>query len=234
VPATLDAPVQNDILDALPADEWRSLREFLSHGIIARGVAVQRQARPGSFLYFPCGGVCSVVAHTDAGHAVEVALIGREGVVGLEVLGGDRTAVCDVIVQVAAPRWYRLDATVLRSRCCPRLNALVGGYAVALVGMICQTVACNTFHPVDRRLARWLLMVGDRVDSDEILLTQDLLALMLGVRRATVTLAVGALQRVGAIRYGKGVLHVTSRTALEATACDCYVAPDAGARRAGA
>jgi len=233
VPSTFRAPLQNDILDTLPPAEWQSLRESLTYGFLPRGVALLRQARPGAFLYFPCGGVCSVVAHTDAGHAVEVALIGREGVVGIEALGREHAAVCDVIVQVPAPRCYRLAADALRRRQHHQLEAIIRDYAVTLVATVCQTVACNTFHSVDRRLARWLLMVIDRVDTDEIVLTHDLLALMLGVRRATVTLAVGALQRVGAIRYRKGLVRIVSRQGLLAAACDCYVPPEmATSRRA--
>lgn len=231
LPSTLRPPLENDILDALPPAEWQSLRGSLTQGIVPRGVALQRQARPGAYLYFSSGGVCSVVAHTDAGHAVEVAVIGREGVVGIEVLGREHAAVCDVIVQVAAPRWYRLPIATLASGEYRQLEAMIRDYAVTLATMVCQTVACNTFHSVDQRLARWLLMVVDRVDTDAIVLTHDLLALMLGVRRATVTLAVGALQRVGAIRYSKGLVRIVSRPALRAAACSCYVPPALEASR---
>jgi CRP-like cAMP-binding protein len=174
-------------------------------------------------VVFPLDGVASMVSLGDTGSSVEVATIGCEGMVGLPVFLGGQKAAVEVFVQVPGEGLH-LSANVFRQHLDrePSLTQTLLRYTQALLTQIAQCSACNCYHHIEARCARWLLQTHDRVKGNQFQLTHDFLALMLGVRRATVTETAGALQRRGLIRYHRGEITIVSRKGLEAAACDCY------------
>jgi CRP-like cAMP-binding protein len=181
--------------------------------------------RPIDHVYFPLSGVMSLVAIVDGqGHQqVEVATIGNEGFVGLPVfLGAVRTPGL-AFAQVEGQA-FRMPSGSFRAHIAPGapLHGIIRRYAEALFNQVAQSAACNRAHSVEQRCARWLLATHDRVGADQFALTQDFLAQMLGVRRATVTDVAGALQRKGLIKYARGRLTIANRRGLERLACPCY------------
>ncbi|MEO5816414.1 MAG: Crp/Fnr family transcriptional regulator [Gemmatimonadaceae bacterium] len=191
---------------------------------------------PIDFVYFPETAVASMIRRMSDGAGVEVGTIGREGVVGGAVALGAVATPTECVIQVAG-NVQRMSTGALRTLIgLPRdddddsatLFDLMLLYAQALFEQCAQTAACNRLHALEHRCARWLLMIHDRVNGDELLLTQEFLSYMLGVRRAGVTEACGTLMRAGLIKYRHGRITVTDRTGLEAAACECYqVAVDA-------
>jgi CRP-like cAMP-binding protein len=178
---------------------------------------------PITHVYFPCTAVCSLVLTLDDGTSVEIATVGREGLVGLPVFLGAGSIPGEAFCQVPG-RALRLPADVLCEEASTRgpLHDLLQRYTQAHINQIAQSAACGRTHSVDERCARWLLITHDQVGSDEFPLTQQFLALMLGVRRAGVNEAASILQRAGYIRYGRGIITVTDRAGLESATCTCY------------
>jgi CRP-like cAMP-binding protein len=179
--------------------------------------------QPIEYVYFLEDGVASVVHTMENCDALEVGTIGNEGVVGLPVLLGDEAAPSSVYIQVPGSG-VRIEANAFRRELerSGAMRAVLLHYAHAFVNQVAQSAACAHFHALEQRCCRWLLMTRDRVKSDEFLLTQEFLSMMLGVRRAGVSIAAGALQRAGLIRYSRGRITVLDREALEARACECY------------
>lgn len=215
---------ENRLLAGLPAAEAARLAPLLEDVTFGAGDVVYRANGPVDAVYFPRGGVFSMVLTTADGATVEVGTVGREGLLGVPlVLGADRSPT-RVFCQVPPGPARRLSADAFRAATGRggRLPALVGRYTQALLNQVSQTAACNRLHAVETRLARWLLMARDRLDGDVVLLTQEFLAHMLGVRRASVTEAALALQRAGLIGYTRGRVTVLDRPGLEAAACECY------------
>jgi CRP-like cAMP-binding protein len=216
-------PTTNRLLDGLAAQDLDRLRPHLEEvpllqkqTINAPGVAIEH-------IYFPTSGVVSLIASVGDGTAVEVGLIGLEGMVGTPVLLGSETASNEAFVQLNGnglrmPTGVLLDAADQS----PGLRRRFLRFAQALSFQIAQSAACNARHVVEERCARWLLAAHDRVDSDELPLTHEFLGVMLGVRRAGVTVAAGSLQRAGLIRYRQGRVTILDREGLEAAACKCY------------
>ncbi len=191
---------------------------------------------PITDVYFPQTAVFSMVREMTDGAGIEVGTIGREGVVGASVLAGAISMSTRCIVQIPGRAW-RITTPALRAAVARSLDGghapadgtailwdLLARYAQALFEQVTQTAACNRLHALEQRCARWLLMTHDRVDGDELVLTQEFLSYMLGVRRAGVTEACGTLQRSGLIRYRHGHITVVDRAGLEAAACECYTA----------
>ena len=183
--------------------------------------------KPGEaiqYLYFPGGGFCSMVTVLEDGGMVEVATIGREGVLGVTAMldGGSPTSAA--MVQGETDVCYRMTADAFRHEMDRRgpFYELLSRYAQALVGFIMQSTACNAVHSVEQRLARWLLMAQDRMGTDEFPLTQEFVAMMLGATRPTVTVVAGTLQRAGLIMYHRGLVTVLDREKLESASCECY------------
>jgi len=185
-------------------------------------VLYERDA-PIPHLYFPAGGVVSLLITMDDGAAIEVATIGNEGLVGLAAVLGVEVSTERAIVQIAGDA-LRMEADVVARaiRSGSPTHDLLLRYAQALMMSLAQTAACNRLHPMEERCARWLLQTHDRVRSDAFPLTHAFLAQMLGVRRATVTVAAGMLQQAGLIRYSRGVVTIVDRPGLEAASCACY------------
>lgn len=174
--------------------------------------------------YFPLHGVISLTAGMQDGRMAEVGVVGCEGFIGAPVVLGEERAGHEAIVQAAPCDALKIKSSDLRKLCKenPELNALLLRSINAQLVMTAQACACNALHTLEERLARWLLMVQDRVESDQVLLTHEFLSVMLGTRRATVTLIAGTFERAGIIELRRGGLRVISRPKLENASCECY------------
>lgn len=178
---------------------------------------------PIAAVYFPETGWVSMVAPLEDGDAAEVGLVGREGMVGLPVLLGADNYDIEALVQCSGTA-LRMDAAAFREELerAPAFRDLLLRYALVHHGQVARTAACNGRHHTEQRLARWLLMAHDRAEGDDFPMTHEFLGMMLGVRRAGVTVAAGVLQRAGFIRYERGRIEVTDLPGLHAAACKCY------------
>ena len=176
-----------------------------------------------SHIHFPTGGFVSILTSVPDGGQLEVALVGSEGVVGLPVLMGVSVSQEHALVQGAGPA-LRMSGVRFRREmnASPVLRKTLGHYLYARFGQLARAAACNRFHLVEARLARWLLMTADRAHSDAFSITHEFLATMLGVRRVGVTTAASALKRMKLIRYQRGFLEILDREGLESAACGCY------------
>jgi CRP-like cAMP-binding protein len=174
-------------------------------------------------VFFPLSGIVSLLAGAEERATLEVGLVGREGMIGLPVFMEVKTSVNRAVVQGAGSA-YRMKAKVFLKECQGggSLPRLMRRYSHSMLTQISQTAVCNRFHPIDARLARWLLMTSDRMNADEFQLTQEFLSNMLGVRREGVNKAAGLLQQQGLISYSRGALTILNRAAIEAIACQCY------------
>jgi CRP-like cAMP-binding protein len=185
--------------------------------------------KPGEhiqYVYFPGGGFCSIVTVLEDGGMVEVATVGREGMVGATAASAvDGNPVSSAtMVQGESDICYRMTADAFRLEMDQRdeFYELLTRYSHALLGFIMQSTACNAVHSVEQRLARWLLMARDRMGSDEFPLTQEFVAMMLGATRPTVTVVAGTLQKAGLITYHRGRVAILDREKLESASCECY------------
>ena len=179
--------------------------------------------QPVEFLYFPVSGLISTDALTEKGESVEVGLIGREGFAGLPALFG-QPQMSHAVVMQGAGAGFRIRASIMRDELMKGgvFAQLVYEFTYMQMVQMTQSVLCNRLHAVEARLARWLLASADRTESEELQLTQEFLAQMLGSRRSTVTVAAGELQRQGAIDYSRGRIRLTDRPLLTSKACECY------------
>jgi CRP-like cAMP-binding protein len=213
----------NRLLAALPAQVLERLSAELETVVLRNRDVVQRIGRQAEHVYFPHSGMGSIVIHMQGGVNVEAATVGHEGMLGLSYVLGDTLATEETMVQLPGEA-SRLRIRVLREEFDreERLRTVLLRYSQLLMGQIAQGAGCNRLHPIEARCARWLLSTHDRVAGDTFPLTQDFLALMLGVRRAGVSVAQHALQQDGLIDYSRGQLRVLDRPGLEAVACECY------------
>jgi CRP-like cAMP-binding protein len=214
---------RNRLLAALLPEDLLSLRTHLERVPLLDGQILFEASEPITRVYFVEAGVVSLTAVFRNGATAEMATVGREGMVGVgSLLGGD-AALGRYRVQVPgsalAIEASRLQGALRKS---PALLAVCQAYARAFLGQALQTAACNSVHRIEQRCARWLLMGHDRRESDTFALKQEVLAKMLGVCRPTATVAAGALQCAGLIRYSRGVLTVLDRPGLEVASCECY------------
>jgi CRP-like cAMP-binding protein len=213
----------NLLLAALPAPERERLGTLLARAELARGDVLGERDVPLRHVYFPTTAVVSLLAADERSPATEIALTGREGAVGLGLVFGGRSPSASAVVHVAGDAW-RMPAATARAefeRSEPFRHLLLG-FAQARTTQIGQAVVCNRHHSVDQALCRWLLLVRDRVGSDELHVTQQLIADALGVRREAIVEAAGKLQALGGIRYTRGVIHIVERRILAARSCGCY------------
>jgi CRP-like cAMP-binding protein len=218
---------RNRLLQMLPAEELRRLRPHLARVRLAGGDILHRAGGQVEQAYFVEQGYVSMVAETAGAGSrveVEVGLIGRESVVGSSVLlAADPASSLQAMVQVPGTA-YCIRADILHATLehAPALRRAMRQALETLVAQLAQIAACNSRHTLPERLARWLLMAHDRMDDDELPLTQDVLAAMLAVRRPGVTIAIGTLQTAGLLRHSRGRIVICDRPGLEATACSCY------------
>jgi CRP-like cAMP-binding protein len=217
--------LRNLLLAGLPAEEQHRLWPDLQVISLALKDFLYKPGGRTDYVYFPGGGFCSLVTVLQDGGMVEVATIGREGMVGVDAaLNGGRLSSSAVMVQGETDICYRMTARGFR-REMNRHGAfyeLITRYRQALMGMVMQSTACNAVHSVEERLARWLLMAQDRMRADEFPLTQEFVAMMLGATRPTVSVVAGTLQRAGLITYHRGRVKVIDRKKLELASCECY------------
>lgn len=210
------------LLDGLPARERALIDARLERVDLPLGKVIHEPDAPISHVYFVASGIVSMVSPMKRG-TVEVATVGREGMVGLPVLLHSDSTLTRAFVQVEGDG-HRMPASALREAMAENaaLERLLFRYAQSLFDQIAQTAACNRLHSSEERCAKWLLMARDRIDDDEMPLKQRFLAEMLGVHRPAVTLAAGALQQAGFIKYTRGRVRIVDRAGLESAACPCY------------
>ena len=217
-------PPDNLLLAALPPREYARLLPCLEVVPLPFKAVLYEPGRVVSDIHFPLRGAVSVLSPAEGRpEGIEVGVVGREGAVGLPVFLGVESAFFRYLVQVPGEA-LRMRAAELRRRVGrdSALHELLLRFTHTFVIQLSQTVACNSLHPIEKRLCRWLLSVHDRADDDHFPLTHEFLAAMLGVRRATVTEAARKLRDAGLIRYGAGRLTVLDRGGLESASCDCY------------
>jgi CRP-like cAMP-binding protein len=214
--------IHNEVLLRLSSNERKALFSKLEFVQLKTHHVLHEARRSIRSVYFVNSGLASSLSVMPDGRSVEVGLIGKEGFVGLALLAGFRKSFTRVIAQDAAA--FRLDADVLTGllRNSPGLNRQLQQLSQIATVEVSQIAACNRLHRVDQRLARRLLMSQDRISGKSLPLTHDFLALMLGTRRSSVSLAAGVLQDAGIINYTRGEVTIVNRTALERAACECY------------
>lgn len=212
---------RNRVLAALPKAELNRLKPHLSPVTLEQEQTLLDGTAPHA--YFLEGGIASVVVTLKNGDTVEVGIIGVDGVVGLPILLGTEGAPGRTFVQIAGSG-YRIKADILKDEFerPGELRRTLQRYMQGFLVQSAQTAACNRLHNIEERLARWLLSCRDRLESDQLRLTQDFLGQMLGAPRTTVTLAAGLLHRAGLIDYSRGVVTVKNRSELEQASCECY------------
>jgi CRP-like cAMP-binding protein len=216
---------RNLLLAALPpADRDRLLQTTIDTVTLTLKEMLHTPGQPIQYVYFPGGGFCSIVTVLEDGSMVEVATVGREGLVGIHAMADGNPPVSAAMVQGGAPFCYRMTTEAFRDEMNRRGDFcdVVTRYSNALFYLIMQSTACNAVHTVEQRLARWLLMAQDHMEASEFSLTQEFAAMMLGATRPTVTVVAGTLQRAGLITYHRGLVRIVNREKLEDASCECY------------
>ena len=210
-------------MDHLPQDDLDALTPELETVALETRQIVAQPREPVDRVYFPQSGVISLLTVAEEGGSVEVTTIGNEGMVGVATFLGATLSTTQAITQVAGTSLAMdTDRFLAVARESTALQQTLLRYAASLLAELSQNAACNRLHTNEERLARWLLLSHDRVGSDEFPMTQEFLGQMLGVRRATVTIAAGVLQQAGFIRYRWGKITIADRAGLEGAACECY------------
>jgi CRP-like cAMP-binding protein len=215
--------IVNHILKSLPKEDLERLLPDLEPVELKLGQILYRAEEPIEYVYFPNNAMVSVIANTTDGQCAEVGIIGWEGMTGMDVLMGSDSTLNSHIIQHSNGA-LRVNTTAIKRefKRGGALQELLLRFTRLLMIQIGQTALCNRLHAVEERLSRWLLTCGDRAGTDELNLTQEFLAIMLGVNRATVTLSAIALQSAGFIKYSRGKVVIVDREALEDFTCQCY------------
>lgn len=216
-------PVNNEILLWISDSEYRIVRPHLEYLRLPSHLTLHEPTEKLKFLYFPNSGLISLIVPMRNGQTVEAGVVGREGAAGIALAVGLTKSSVREIVQVAADG-FKVDADVMPRilKSTPQFGATLTRYAVVRGMQVAQTVACNRLHRIEQRLARWLLMAEDRVQSALIAMTHDFLATMLGTNRPTVSSAAALLQKRKSIKYVRGGVRIVDREKLEASSCECY------------
>jgi CRP-like cAMP-binding protein len=216
-------PLDNKLLSTLPRNRLDLLAPHLMTKELAQGLVLLEAGEEFDRVYFPHGGMLSLLVVMSDGKAIEVATVGREGVVGAMAGLGLYRSLVRVVVQLPMAV-TSITASQFRKAVdsSDEVRDLCLGYNEVLLQQARVTAACNALHAVESRFCRWLLQSADRAESDTVQLTQEFLAEMLGVRRTSVTEVASNIQRLGAITYSRGVIHIVDRAALERLACECY------------
>ena len=223
LPAPPGDPRQNQLLASLSDLEWHRWRPHLQLVDLPLGQVLCESGRNPSYVVFPTTAIVSLVYLTLSGASAEVAVVGNDGVVGISLFMGGNATPSQAVVQ-SAGQGYRLRAQLVRNemtRGGPVLHMLLR-YTQAMIAQVAQTAVCNRYHSIDQQLARRLLLALDRLPNDELEMTQEMAANLLGVRREGVTAAAHKLQRAGVIRYNRGHIVVLDRNRLEQCTCECY------------
>ena len=221
-PATA-TPTQNRLLAALPEHDFAALEPKLQFVQFPLGKSLYESGDSMSHVYFPTSGIVSLLYVTENGNSAELAVVGREGMIGISLFMGGETTPNRAVVQAACGA-YRLPARDLKAKFSEGgpFQLLMLKFTQALITQLSQTAVCNLHHSVEQQLCRWLLLSLDRLPRNELQMTQELIANMLGVRRQGVTEAARKLEKRGIIKYARGLITVDDRHALESTCCECY------------
>jgi len=216
-------PHQNHLLNALPSGDYKRFASHLELVPMKLGDVLYEPGVQLRYVYFPTTSIVSLLYVLEDGASAEIAIVGNEGILGISLFMGGDTTPSRAVVQ-SAGHGFRLKAKLLQNefgRFGPTMHLLLR-YTQALITQMSQTAVCNRHHSVDQQLCRWLLLSLDRLQSNELSMTQELIANMLGVRREGVTEAAGKLQDAGLIRYRRGTITVLDRPGVEARSCECY------------
>jgi CRP-like cAMP-binding protein len=216
-------PTSNHLLRALPDAERERWSSHLEPIELPLGMVLYESGSTLAHVYFPTTAIVSLLYTMENGASAEIAIVGHEGVVGVSLFMGGQSTTSRAVVQ-SGGHGYRLKAAVLMNefnRSAPVLHLLLR-YTQALITQMSQTAVCNRHHTLDQQLCRWLLLSLDRLQGNELVMTQDLIANMLGVRREGVTMGARTLQKAGLIRYSRGRITVLDRGGLEQSTCECY------------
>jgi CRP-like cAMP-binding protein len=218
-----NTPKSNRLLAALPEEDYRALLPFLEPVALPLGMALYESGGVQGYVYFPTSSIVSLLYVLEDGSSAEIAVTGCEGLVGIALFMGGETTPSRAVVQ-SAGRGYRIKAAELKQKfeVGGALQYLLLRFTQALITQMTQTAVCNRHHAVDQQLCRWLLLSLDRLPANDLVMTQELIANMLGVRREGVTEAAGKLQAAGLIEYSRGKITVLDRPQLEARVCECY------------
>jgi CRP-like cAMP-binding protein len=213
----------NRLLARLPPEELERLLPHLGRVSFKLGEVIYESGGRQSYIYFPTTAIISLLYLMENGSSAEMGMAGREGVVGVALFMGGNTMPNRAVVQSAGGA-VRMKAKALRDEFArgDAFQRLLLRYTQALLTQMSQTAVCNRLHAIEQQLCRWLLLSHDRLDSDELVMTQELIANMLGVRREGVTAAAGRLQEQGLISYVRGRIQILDRRGLEAAVCECY------------
>jgi CRP-like cAMP-binding protein len=217
------SPNQNHLVAALPTAEFERLAPHLELVVMPLGEVLYESGGKLQHVYFPTTAIVSLQYIMENGASAEIAGVGNEGILGISLFMGGETTPSRAVVQTAG-YGYRLKAHLMMqefNRAGPMMRLLLR-YTQALITQVSQTAACNRHHSVEQQLCRWLLLTLDRLPSNELTMTQELIAGMLGVRREGITEAAGYLQQAGCIRYRRGHITVLDRSGLESRVCECY------------
>ncbi|UYF99006.1 MULTISPECIES: Crp/Fnr family transcriptional regulator [unclassified Halomonas] len=214
---------QNGLLGLLNEEELAHLTPHLEEVTLALGQSLHESGRTLTHVYFPIDAIVSLLCVIENGASTEIAVVGREGMIGVSLFMGGETTPSRAIVQ-SSGRAYRLKGALVKREFdrAGGLQRLLLRYTQALLTQMAQTAVCNRHHSVDQQLCRWLLLSLDRLPGNELVMTQELIANMLGVRREGVTESAGKLQKAGLIAYNRGRITVRDRAGLEARVCECY------------
>lgn len=213
----------NHLLAALPSDEWRHWLPQLERVSMPLGLVLYESGRTMTHVYFPIDSIVSLLYVMENGASAEIAVVGNEGVVGISLFMGGESTPSRAVVQ-SAGEGFRLRGSAVKeafARSGPVMHLLLR-YTQALITQMAQTAVCNRHHSLDQQLCRWLLLSMDRLQGNELVMTQELIGNMLGVRREGVTESALKLQRDGLIRYARGRITVLDRPGLEQRTCECY------------
>ncbi|RDZ28763.1 Crp/Fnr family transcriptional regulator [Lysobacter silvisoli] len=215
----------NGLLDKLPAEACAALRPHLQLVDLPAGKVVFEPQTPQHHMYFPRSGIVSLLYVMENGDSSEIAMVGREGAVGMAILVDSQTTPARAVVQVGGQALaLKADKVEREFGRGTHFQFLLLRYTQALLAQMAQMVVCNQHHMVEQKLCRWLLQCLDRVETDELQVTQELIATRLGVRREGVTEAAGRLQEAGLIAYSRGKIRLLDRLGLEQRSCECHAA----------
>jgi CRP-like cAMP-binding protein len=218
-----DSPRDNRLLAGLSAEEYNTLLPHLEQVSLPLQQLIHSVDERPTYIYFPTTCVMSTLYTSTEGATAEIGLAGRDGAIGIALFLGGEAMPCRVVVQIAGT-CFRMKDQILKQQFARggSFQRRLLLYVQAYITQISQTAVCNRLHPLEKRLARWLLLCHDRVNSAELLMTQEFIAAMLGGRRESVTMAAGRLQDARFIHYTRGRIQIVDREGLQAAVCDCY------------
>lgn len=217
-------PKANRILGALPEADYARLLPDLEYIALPLGMTMSESGDHVNFLHFPTSGIISLIYDLQDGSSSEIALVGNEGMIGISIFMGGESMPSSTVVQSVGDA-YRLSRNVMKQEFARggQLQHLALLYTQALIAQTSQTAVCNQHHSLDQQLCRWLLMSADRLHENKLVVTQELIAHLLGVRRESISMAAGELQKEGLITYARGLIRITDRPRLEQRVCECYM-----------